>query len=535
MHSDAAGRVAQRWLDPSIVLLPALAPWLVLPALLAAGFSGDDWSFLAQARHRTGPLEFFLHDHSYTYMYRPVGMALWWLSTAVFGIAPAGHYALDLLLHGLAAALVASLVRSSGAHALLALACGVAFALHPVAAATVSWLADRFDLLGTLACLAALRLLPLAARRPRLAAAGLVLAAIVAAGSKESTIVLVPAVCAWLLVQRVPLQRAAVLAALVALPFAAMLLARVWVLGSLGGVAAESADPLTATVDGVRGWILHLPVALATGQGPGTAAGLAGLLAAVVLICVAALRGTAGQRALLAASAVLLLGAVVLQAPVAGLVLAASEPFGITTNLRFYYLPLAALLVALGAAGAPRRGSGARADAPALLTGGLLLLLTAALWAPASRVLAREWRQFTAAPALLATQRAAAAGVIGLAGQLRDGGAGTPCVIVLERLAWVPDLHGFADVLVKAQLAPGDPALACIVLGAHATWIALTPADAPAPAVPQRQIGGGRRGPQRSGSLWFHFPADEAPAGASARLRWDGEAFVPEPPVDGGP
>src|SRR5690606_20816069 len=132
MHvPDVAGMTRRAWW-----LVPLLAPWLVLWPLCGAGFTGDDWSFLALSRHGDGPLGFFLHDHSFTYLYRPVAMSLWWGSTALFGAEPAGHYVVNLLLHGGNAALVALLVRAGGGGRALALGIAVLFALHPVGAAT---------------------------------------------------------------------------------------------------------------------------------------------------------------------------------------------------------------------------------------------------------------------------------------------------------------------------------------------------------------------------------------------------------------
>src|SRR5690606_20206017 len=119
---------------------------------------------------------------------------------------------------------------AAGARTALAIAAGTAFALHPVGAGTTAWLSDRFDLLATLGTLCALRVLATwryrhgASRRWGLAA--MALAAAIAAGSKETAIVLVPAAWLWLLLQPLAWRARAAAAVAVALPFAVFVLAR---------------------------------------------------------------------------------------------------------------------------------------------------------------------------------------------------------------------------------------------------------------------------------------------------------------------
>src|SRR5690606_12141068 len=270
---------------------------------------------------------------------------------------------------------------------------------------------------------------------------------------------------------------------------------------------------------GTLAWLARWPEALA---GPG-APMLAGLLlsaAGVALFLVALARprrraAAPGPRpgALLLAAPVLACAAAAVQAPVARLALANEAAFAITTNLRFYYLALAALAVTLGLAITMLRagaGDAGAAATPSARAGGRRIVaalgwataaLAVAWWGPRSLQLAEAWRGDTANAARLATVRAAARAVAAL--EVRPG-----CVVVLRGAESNPDFAGFSDTLVKAQLPKQAAAIDCLVYGSTPPWVALTRRGA-LPGFegwPQRTIAGGRKGPQAAGSLAFHFP-----------------------------
>lgn len=532
MASDEYETAPRGW--SAWVLLPLLLTWPVLWALLGSGFTGDDWNFLALARHGGGPLGFYLHDHFFTYMYRPVAMGLWWISAALLGDTAWGHYAVNLMLHGVNASLVAVLVRAAGVATRLAVLAGVAFALHPVGAGTTVWLSDRFDLLATLGTLCALRVLvtydATRGTRRAWALAALALASAVAAGSKETAIVLVPAAGLWLLMQ--PLAWRPRLAAGVALtlPFAAFLLARRAVLGSWGGPVLDT-EPLQAFAGGSWAWLLQWPLVLS-----GTAARWSSGMSWPLLLCAAMgavllcglWRAHPRCRIQILMCLTLAGATAVVQAPVTHMALVGEAPFVVVTNLRFYYLAMAAVFVALALAANTLLIGGQAPGRHWNLLGALLPLVLLVPWIGHSWAIAHSWKADTANAARLATVHGAAAVLRSLTR------APTPdCVILLLGAApHNPDFAGFSDTLSKAQLAPGNPAFDCVVMAEAPPWVALTRVESIGahPALRHRPIGEGRSGPQRVGPLAFHFPAALEPADermlAPRTFRWDGERFV---------
>ncbi|MBW7904922.1 MAG: tetratricopeptide repeat protein [Phycisphaerae bacterium] len=88
--------------------------------------------------------------------YYPVTHTTHWLEFRVWWAWPPGTYAINVLLHAANALLVFALVRTLGLGARAAWLASLLFALHPMLAASVAWLAERKNLLGTLFSLAAL-------------------------------------------------------------------------------------------------------------------------------------------------------------------------------------------------------------------------------------------------------------------------------------------------------------------------------------------------------------------------------------------
>ena len=88
--------------------------------------------------------------------YYPVTHTTHWLEFRIWWAWPPGTYAIDVLLHAANALLVFALVRTLGLSARAAWLASLLFALHPMLAASVAWLAERKNLLGTLFSLLAL-------------------------------------------------------------------------------------------------------------------------------------------------------------------------------------------------------------------------------------------------------------------------------------------------------------------------------------------------------------------------------------------
>lgn len=117
----------------------------------SAYFMLDDFGMLAIVRFIDNPLDPFFQDQfPGGVYYRPLGMLLWWLSEWALGLEPMGHYCLNLLLHGLVAVALGTLVKEFCGSRWAGLAAAAVFVLHPVGIGTTLWLSDRFDLLALL-------------------------------------------------------------------------------------------------------------------------------------------------------------------------------------------------------------------------------------------------------------------------------------------------------------------------------------------------------------------------------------------------
>lgn len=120
-------------------------------AAFSAYFLLDDFGMLAISRFLGNPFDPFIHDQfPGGVYYRPLGMMVWWLSERAFGAMPAGHYGLNLLLHGLVAVALGSLINRLCGNRWAGLLLAACFALHPIGIGTTLWLSDRFDLLALL-------------------------------------------------------------------------------------------------------------------------------------------------------------------------------------------------------------------------------------------------------------------------------------------------------------------------------------------------------------------------------------------------
>ena len=85
----------------------------------------------------------------------PLTFTSYWLEHRLWGLAPAGYHAVNLLLHALATALVCLLVRALGAGAWAAGLTAALFAAHPLQVESVAWVAERKNVLSAVWYLAA--------------------------------------------------------------------------------------------------------------------------------------------------------------------------------------------------------------------------------------------------------------------------------------------------------------------------------------------------------------------------------------------
>lgn len=511
--------------------VPLLAALLALHPLLQAGFTGDDWTILALARHGGNPLAYYLHDHTIAYSYRPHGMLSWWLVAQLSGSEPFGHYLFALLLHGGNAALLTLTARRFGASPLAALGAGVLYALHPAATGTVAWLSDRYDLLAVTGALATLLALPRAALGGTRGLALLVAAGALAAGSKETAFAAAGAALAWIALRGG--DRRIVLACAVLVPFAAAIAMRLVVFGGSGldRMGALAGGPLDHA-HGVWLWLRHLPSVLA-GR-PGMAGWLAVLLLALpALAAMHRARRVPIDGAAVLAAGVLALAPALLQAPITRLALAGDAPFASITNARFYYLAVAGTLLGFALL-FPRRPRAPKASAVATrragdwMTSVLAMTSIGAVIAVAgwrSHALAESWRDSTAADERMAINTAARDAAQAVASATPPG---QPCrVVLLGGGAASEDFPGFVDTLVKAQLPAGSPALDCIVVGEQAPWVALTAHALSAELAPPSRNSADplfNARPMLDMVVWFPAVPDELTTAVAHR--WDGIRFV---------
>jgi len=175
------------WLPALLVLL------LYLPALWG-DFVWDDPLFLVEAPAYRAPDGWlaalarpFVLSPNY---YRPLPLLTFVAELRLFGLQPFSFHLVNLLLHSLNALLVALLARRMFPRQAVwaPLAAGLVYGLHPALVETVAFISGRFDLMLTAFCLLAL-LADLRWRdRPWAQAAGVGLAFLGAALSKEMAV-----------------------------------------------------------------------------------------------------------------------------------------------------------------------------------------------------------------------------------------------------------------------------------------------------------------------------------------------------------
>ncbi len=508
-------------------LRPLLPVLLIIGAVLAVGYpllaaapASDDWGFFALSRHIGSPLAFYIADHSSSYFYRPHVMAFWWLSVALFDTRAYAHYAIDLGLHALNALMIFALARSADVSRALALVLALLFAVHPAAIGTTSWLADRFDLTCTAACLAALWFLERHLRGGG-PAWPVWLMALLAAGCKETGILLVPAVIARVLLERErPWRKRALLLLGTAVPFIFMLMARTVLLQP---VAVTTGMPtwFDTMLSGTGAWWGALPNALVPGWSMPTGPALPALALAATLLALLAWRIWRRRLAPVAMGlTVLLFAPAAIQAPVAGSILAQPGALNIPVNFRFYYLALAALTALLAMVLSAREWRSARPQAhcrPLLLAACSVLTVISAI---AAHKQAQAWA--TNSHNSEYTFAVEAARVLGAQTSLDPG-----ChIYLLGSATQAPNFFGVADASVKALLPPGSAALQCVIMSERAPWFQYVRAPACVdqtwlPLAP-REVAGTTLLTRPLGALCVHFltPPAQAEALADPRARF---------------
>jgi tetratricopeptide (TPR) repeat protein len=392
-------------------LIAALAAAAFLPAL-ANGFVYDDEQYIlgnALIARLSGENLRAILAHPYFGNYHPLHLLLILAQRLIFGLNPLGWHAVSLALHAANAALLLRLLGRLGVAAPVAAAGAALFAVHPVQAESVAWVAEQKSLLSllfTLLAFGAYLDARSSGRAASLARAALAFAAALA--SKVAAIGLVPALIAYEILHREGPEGAGGKGAAVRLlPF--VLLGGLWcnlgilAHGEVGFIHAYPGGSLASAVLSIApvlvayAWNLIWPMGLSASYGlpPATELAPLAVLGAWLLTGAAALllaRAAARDRSRHLALGLAWIAGFLL--PVLNLV-----PIGTLMNDRYLYAPLCAIgpMAAAGlAAGARRAARAAGRDAmgpfgPALFRAFLLALALAALsragvWRDAERL-----------------------------------------------------------------------------------------------------------------------------------------------------
>ncbi len=134
--------------------------WLILPLLVVAAYVpgiGNDYVIWDD--------DIYIRDNPYlrdvgglariwipsdpVRKYYPLTYTLHWAEFQLWGTWPTGYYVVNVALHAVNAVLVFALLRALGAGSGVALLASALFAVHPMQAASVAWLAARKTLLST--------------------------------------------------------------------------------------------------------------------------------------------------------------------------------------------------------------------------------------------------------------------------------------------------------------------------------------------------------------------------------------------------
>ena len=198
-------------MQPRIAWFPALSALglslLLYSVNLRGGYLYDDLFLIRQDRRATDPGEWTLYFHERYQPYaadplwRPLVSLSFVLHNRLHGETAWPAHAVNMLLHGLAAAAVAELARRISHRPAAGWLAGLLFAAHPVHVEAVSMIVGRAEIMATLGILFALLLYHRPLLKPR-HILGIGLCFIFALLSKEHGILLGPILLAWEIARR---------------------------------------------------------------------------------------------------------------------------------------------------------------------------------------------------------------------------------------------------------------------------------------------------------------------------------------------
>lgn len=248
------------------LLLVAAVSFVYWPGI--HGFWGrDDFMQIAFVRMVGSPLPLFVHDHFFPApgsVFRPLGFASMWATTAMLGTSYEANALADLLLHSAVGLALLGVLRRAGIAWPIALLSTSIFALHPAVIGTALWWSARFDLLAALFILLAVGCAIEYRAHSRTAFLVFALVASLAAMlCKEIGLVLVPALSAiwlrWAWEEQAQRRRASLAIASIILVAGTYLLWRATVLGTATTALTGSAPLRSLIVDGMLRWMREAP------------------------------------------------------------------------------------------------------------------------------------------------------------------------------------------------------------------------------------------------------------------------------------
>jgi len=185
--AESARAARGAWLAPLLVLGAAL--WLRFP-VLGYGFFADDYLFLDQARGRS-PLAAWLAPDPLRNYWRPLSRQVYFSIVSWFGESPVAGHAMNLLLFLAILALLGAIARRLAGMRAAVVAMAIV-ALAEAADVPVLWVSGSQDLLAVAGALGCLWL----CLRGR---TGWATAALVGGLLSKETVLVTPAIAAWLL------------------------------------------------------------------------------------------------------------------------------------------------------------------------------------------------------------------------------------------------------------------------------------------------------------------------------------------------
>jgi Flp pilus assembly protein TadD len=139
--------------EAGLLLLLVVVAWLYAPTLGFAFLTYDDPVYVSRNPHLAAGLTWETVRWAFTEAHAGNWHPLTWLSHAAdvawFGLAPAGHHAVNAALHAANTALVFFALRAASGQPGRSLAVAALFALHPLQIESVAWVAERKNLLST--------------------------------------------------------------------------------------------------------------------------------------------------------------------------------------------------------------------------------------------------------------------------------------------------------------------------------------------------------------------------------------------------